>query len=301
MPPNTDISHEFDFVSLDGFFRQSDPETNDEDFDYTKHSFGLINRDYDTDKSFDPENLKTQWQRFEYYVSNLNTESPKNVQYKVLFMGRHGEGDHNVAETFYGTPAWDSHWSKLDGNGTVIWADAHLTSIGTSQARAANVFWAKEIQEQKIPFPARYYVSPLYRCLQTANESFGSLNLPKDKPFAPQIKELLRECIGIHTCDRRSTKTYLHSEFPSFAFENGFSEDDLLWRPDVREDVPTHVARLRKLLSDVFEHDESTFVSFTSHSGSITSVLVAIHHRKFALATGSIIPVFVKATKVVSP
>jgi hypothetical protein len=29
------------------------------------------------------------------------------VQYKVLYMGRHGEGYHNVAEAFYGTPAWD--------------------------------------------------------------------------------------------------------------------------------------------------------------------------------------------------
>ena len=29
------------------------------------------------------------------------------MQYKLLYMGRHGEGYHNVAEAFYGTPAWD--------------------------------------------------------------------------------------------------------------------------------------------------------------------------------------------------
>jgi hypothetical protein len=27
--------------------------------------------------------------------------------YKVLFMGRHGEGFHNAAESYYGTPAWN--------------------------------------------------------------------------------------------------------------------------------------------------------------------------------------------------
>lgn len=40
-------------------------------------------------------------------MSKLNAESEDSVQYKVLFMGRHGEGVHNVAEAFYGTEAWD--------------------------------------------------------------------------------------------------------------------------------------------------------------------------------------------------
>jgi hypothetical protein len=39
----------------------------------------------------------------------------------VLFLARHGEGYHNTAETFYGTSAWDCHWSLQSGNGTVTW------------------------------------------------------------------------------------------------------------------------------------------------------------------------------------
>lgn len=82
-------------------------------------NFGLINRPYDTDKEFDPTSQKTQWQRFEHQVFRLNRQSGSHVQYKVLYMGRHGEGYHNVAEAFYGTPAWDvsKTTSALPGRG----------------------------------------------------------------------------------------------------------------------------------------------------------------------------------------
>lgn len=77
-------------------------------------NFGLINRTYPTDKRFDPAGEKTQWQRFEAWVKYMNSgcHKSRNVQYKVLFFGRHGEGWHNAAESFYGTPAWNvsSHW-----------------------------------------------------------------------------------------------------------------------------------------------------------------------------------------------
>ena len=50
---------------------------------------------------------KTLWQRFAFYVRQLNRDAAAGTQYKVLFMGRHGEGYHNVAESYYGTPAWN--------------------------------------------------------------------------------------------------------------------------------------------------------------------------------------------------
>ena len=73
----------------------------------TTTNFGLINRTYDTDFEYDPEHIKTQWQRFQHQVFRYNRESGKNVQHKVLYLGRHGEGYHNVAESFYGTHDWD--------------------------------------------------------------------------------------------------------------------------------------------------------------------------------------------------
>ena len=68
---------------------------------------GLINQTYDTDAEYDPDHKKTQWQRFQHQVFRLNRESGRNVQYKVLYLGRHGEGYHNAAESYYGTPAWN--------------------------------------------------------------------------------------------------------------------------------------------------------------------------------------------------
>lgn len=80
---------------------------------------------YDTDAAFDISGTKTPWERFENKVAALRAADP-SVDYKVLYIGRHGEGYHNAAETYYGTPAWNCYWSELDGNGTVVWADAQI-------------------------------------------------------------------------------------------------------------------------------------------------------------------------------
>ena len=73
----------------------------------TKENFGLISRQYDTDARSDPWNRHSQWQRFESKVNSLNAHSDRHTQYKVIWFGRHGEGFHNVAESYYGTPAWN--------------------------------------------------------------------------------------------------------------------------------------------------------------------------------------------------
>ncbi|KAI9881498.1 MAG: hypothetical protein M1830_000061 [Pleopsidium flavum] len=288
------------YTTINGFFLQDDPNTEASSFDYTAVNFGLINRTYESDGEYDPDHKKTQWQRFEHQVFRFNRQSGKNAQYKVLYMGRHGEGLHNVAESFYGTPAWNCYWSKQDGNATVVWADAHLTENGVEQARIAMRFWAHEIDTQMIPVPETYYTSPLDRCLATTNITFSGLKLPSRRPFIPEVKELLREAIGVHTCDRRSSKTYIQENFPTYTFETGFTEMDLLWKPDVRETDSALDARLKKLLDDVFSHDHSTYISFTSHSGAIAALLRVLGHRKFSLVTGAVIPVLVKAETIYS-
>jgi len=63
----------------------------------------------------------------------------------------------------------------------------------------------------------------------------------------------------------------------------------------VREDDLSTDKRIEKLLDDIFRHDSSTFISLTSHSGAISSILRVIGHRKFQLGTGSVIPVLVSA------
>ncbi|KAL7949314.1 hypothetical protein V8C42DRAFT_341288 [Trichoderma barbatum] len=97
------------YSTVTGFFLQDETTTDPGSFDYANVNFGLLNRTYPTDAKFDPHHKKTQWQRFSNYVDSLNDDCRKTKKdrttYKVLFMGRHGEGWHNAAETFYGTPA----------------------------------------------------------------------------------------------------------------------------------------------------------------------------------------------------
>ena len=70
---------------------------------------------------------------------------------------------------------------------------------------------------------------------------------------------------------------------------------DELWSPDVRESDAAVDARMKLLLDDVFSHDDSTFISFTSHALAIQSLLRVLGHREFKLVTGSTIPILVRA------
>lgn len=76
----------------------------------TAVNFGLINKTY---SGYPSENL-TQWQQFIQVVNSLNADADLNTVYKVLFLGRHGEGFHNTAESYYGTPAWNVRQKHLE-------------------------------------------------------------------------------------------------------------------------------------------------------------------------------------------
>jgi len=208
----------------------------------------------------------------------------------------------NYAPVFLGVPLTSSqcHYSLLPGNSTISWTDAHLTPLGESQAQVAHAFWSTSLLNQEVPAPQAYYVSPLTRAIQTASITFSSL-LPPAHPFKAIIKELARETIGIHTCDRRSNASYIQSNFPSFTLETNFSESDVLWSADLRESNPAMDRRLTAFLDDVFTHDRSTILSVTGHGGMIGSILRVVGHRPFKLQTGGVIPVLVKVVKMPGP
>lgn len=155
----------------------------------------------------------------------------------------------------------------------MTWADALLTPTGSAQALHAHAFWSTMLRTQGLPAPESYYTSPLSRCMQTAALTFDGLELPSDRPFDPVIKERLREVLGVHTCDRRSSRSHIHEMYPAWAFEKGFTEEDTLWDPEVRESPEAQDVRTLALLDDVFGSDEKTYISFSSHSGEIGSLL----------------------------
>ncbi|KAF1829829.1 phosphoglycerate mutase-like protein [Decorospora gaudefroyi] len=290
-----------DYTVITGIFQQDEAATDPSTFNFTASNFGLINRTYPSDSSCPDRQHTTQWQRLAHYISTLNKKALRNERYALLFMGRHGEGYHNAAESYFGTPAWNCYWSELEGNGTVIWADPKLTDQGIAQTEHVKTFWKQLIEKQKITTPQTYYTSPLYRCLDTAKLTFTGLKLPRNKPFKPVIKEFLREGISAHTCDRRNSKSYIHKHFPTFKFERGFAEEDPYWTEGFAEPSQDQDIRSKAVLDDIFANDSSTYMSITSHSGEIKSLLRVLGHREFRLSTGSAIPVLVKATTLNSP
>ncbi|KAI4253618.1 MAG: hypothetical protein LQ352_003577 [Teloschistes flavicans] len=289
---------QFLYTTVTGYFLQDELATVAETFDFTAANFGLLERDYEAD-ALTPNCRAdmTQWQRFDSEVrTTLNREqsSEEQTKYKLLFLGRHGQGVHNVAERRYGTAEWDRYWAAQDGDSTAHWVDAHLTDLGIQQAQAVNAFWKHQIAHAKTPAPESYYTSPLRRCLATANHTFANLDLSslpptplpptpsgsstaKEPQYKPVVKELLREVNGVHTCDRRSSRSTLAAEFPNFTFEAGFAEHDELWMPDHRETNDEIDRRMKRLLDDIFGSDACV---------------------EFRLPTGAVIPVLVKATVV---
>jgi len=79
----------------------------------TQPDLALIARAYETDDAEDESNgNSTQWQRFVKYVEALNEKAPEGTCYKVLYLTRHGQGDHNVMHEKVGTEAWDVSFAE---------------------------------------------------------------------------------------------------------------------------------------------------------------------------------------------
>lgn len=82
-----------------------------------------------------------------------------------------------------------NYWSLQDGDSRGQWVDARLTQKGIEQARVANKAWAEQLQAG-IPTPQSFYVSPMNRCLATAQVTFKDLPMAGTNPFRPIIKEV---------------------------------------------------------------------------------------------------------------
>ena len=114
-----------------------------------------------------------------------------------------------------------------------------------------------------------------------------------------------REEYGEHTCDKRRTRTEIHTTFPKFSIEEGFTEEDLLWEADVREPKAHIAERARAILDKIFTDDVDdtstcsrvkhylwgkkliyTVVSITSHSGFINGFLQVLGRESYPLQTG---------------
>lgn len=151
-----------------------------------------------------------------------------------------------------------------------------------------------------MPLPGSIYTSPLARCLETTKLVYTPAYEQQGKEFQPVVKECLREFLTSHTCDRRSSKTWIQETYPDYKIEKGFTEDDIYWHAedDRVETLEEHIVRKQKLLEDIFAHDDSPFISFTTHSYAVSALLKVVGAHNFRVGEGVMVPLFVKAEKV---
>jgi broad specificity phosphatase PhoE len=163
-------------------------------------------------------------------------------------------------------------------------------------------FWEDAAANTKLPLARRHYCSPHARCLETCELAFSTLALPPGAgavpPFKPLVKEHIRERMGVHTCDRRRTRSWIRESHPIFEVEEGLTEEDELWRPDVRETLGEHAVRIQAFLDGLFAGDDEPIVSVTCHSGSVVALYKVVGHPEVRVAPGAIIPVLIKADVV---
>ncbi|KAK5948968.1 putative phosphoglycerate mutase pmu1 [Knufia fluminis] len=298
----------FTFTAPPSYFLPSLESTNPATFDLTTTNFGLISQPYSSDSSLDRRHNDdpppTNWQRFAHHISTLDEHAPTDTSYHILYLARHGQGYHNLAEGYYGTQPWDCYWAQLDGDpeSSITWADAHLSKLGEQQAGEQSRFWKTQLAEARMPVPCSWFVSPMERACRTAQITFEGL-AREGKVYGewkPIVKELLRETNGVHTCDRRSRRSVIAERYPEYQIEEGFSEEDELWDPVFRETEEAHTYRAASLLDDVLgqvrgKGEKGKYISFTAHGGMINAILRAVGHRQFQVKVGSAIAVLVKA------
>ncbi|KAK6462396.1 phosphoglycerate mutase [Scheffersomyces coipomensis] len=286
---NSTLNEYWTFEVVPNVFKQSLSNTDETTFDYLKDNFGILKG----------------WDEIIDHLKELNSKASSHETYKLLFLSRHGQGYHNLGHSKYGNEDWDDHWSKLNGDGEIVWGpDPLLTELGQNQAKENNKFWKSQLinnskKDENLIKPTRFFASPLSRSIDTLIGTWD--DIVKIEEIKPLIQENLRETIGIHTCDKRSPKSIISKKYEpkGFIIEPGFEEEDIYFKTDYRESVAEHALRIYKQFQYLFnevKHDD--IISLTTHSGTIKAQLMALGHRSFAVGTGGIVPVFVKATKI---
>ncbi|KAF8649012.1 hypothetical protein AX16_006126 [Volvariella volvacea WC 439] len=272
----------FKYSYIPGYFLQDNLETT---WPANPPRFGLLDSSPD------------RWKTFFAELERLNKEAPIGVKYKFMIFARHGEGWHNVASRKYGREVWDEYWAKLNGDDEIVWGpDAELTPHGEHEARDVGKTWKTELAlPNPIPIPSKFYSSPLTRAAMTCQITFEQ-TVDTSRNWV-EVVENCRETYGVHTCDKRRTKSYILGRFKGFFTEPGFSEEDILWDPDVRESFEHMIDRAGTVLDTMFSTEETgNFVSITAHGGIINAFMGCLGRPRTVLLTGSVLPVVIKAT-----
>ncbi|XP_010065784.3 phosphoglycerate mutase-like protein 1 isoform X2 [Eucalyptus grandis] len=201
---------------------------------------------------------------------------------KTLHLVRHGQGIHNVE----GDKNYKAYMNP-------DYFDAQLTPLGWQQVDNLR----KHVQacglSKKIDL---VITSPLLRTLQTAVGVFGgeaytdrldvlplmvanagnSAHAAISSVDSPPVVavELCREHLGVHPCDKRRCITDYQFLFPGVDFSLIESDEDVLWKADVRETKQELADRGLKFLNWLWTRKEKE-IAVVTHSGFLFHTLAS--------------------------
>ncbi|CAN6924367.1 unnamed protein product [Brassica oleracea] len=199
---------------------------------------------------------------------------------KTIHLVRHAQGVHNVE----GEKNHDAYFSE-------DLFDAHLTPLGWQQVDNLR----KHVKASGISNRIELVVvSSLLRTLQTAVGTFGGegyidgVDAPplmkagagdSDRPAISSLNrppfiavESCREHLGVHPCDRRSSITKYSELFPAVDFSLAKTDEDVLWKPDIREEDKDIAARGVKFMNWLSTRKEKE-IAVVTHSGFLYHTL----------------------------
>ncbi|CAM8906979.1 unnamed protein product [Rhodiola kirilowii] len=204
---------------------------------------------------------------------------------KTIHLVRHAQGIHNVD----GDKNYKAYMSPE-------YFDAQLTPLGWQQVDNLRKHVHKSGLTKRIDL---VITSPLLRTMQTAVGVFGgegytdgdrmdilplmianagnscrgaisSLDAP---PFL--AIESCREHLGVHPCDRRRNITDYHYLFPAIDYSLIESDEDILWKADIRETTHEVASRGMEFLNWLWTRKEKE-IAIVTHSGFLFHTLSAL-------------------------
>ncbi|XP_011087994.1 phosphoglycerate mutase-like protein 1 isoform X4 [Sesamum indicum] len=171
--------------------------------------------------------------------------------------------------------------------------DAHLTPLGWQQVDNLRKHVHSSGLIKKIDV---VITSPLLRTIQTAVGVFGGEGYTDRMDVLPLMVanagnssraaissldcppilavELCREHLGVHPCDKRRSISEYQCLFPAVDFSLIESDDDSLWKADVRETKEEVAARGMNFMNWLFTRKEKE-IAIVTHSGFLFHTLGA--------------------------
>ncbi|EOA38808.1 hypothetical protein CARUB_v10011120mg [Capsella rubella] len=183
---------------------------------------------------------------------------------KIIHLLRHGEAEHNVAAKKDRSALLSPHLF-----------DAPLTDHGNQQVENLR----EQLETSGLLKRIELVVtSPLFRTMQTAVGVFGKESKQARMTSSPPIValEVARDRNGVRPPDMRRNVSEYQTLFPTVDFSQIESEEDNLWRPDVRESEEEILARGLEFMKWLWKRPEKE-VAVVSHG-------IVLQHMMYVFA-----------------